>query len=101
MKILIVHNSYQQPGGEDVVFEQECQLLGRAGHTVITYRRSNWEVSDYSGLRRLELVGRAIWARDVRQQFARLLDQEKPDLVHVHNTFVMVAPSIFSSCRDA
>jgi glycosyltransferase involved in cell wall biosynthesis len=101
MKILLVHNSYQQPGGEDVVFEQERRLLERAGHTVIAYCRSNWEVTAYSGLRRLQLAGRTIWARDVRQKFARLLDQEKPDLVHVHNTFVMVSPSIFSACRDA
>src|ERR1039457_6533790 len=101
MKILLVHNSYQQPGGEDVVFEQERRLLELAGHTVITYRRSNWEVNAYSGLRRFELVGRTIWARDVRRQFAQLLDQEKPDLVHVHNTFIMVSPSIFSACRDA
>jgi glycosyltransferase involved in cell wall biosynthesis len=101
MKVLLVHNSYQQPGGEDIVFEQERRLLERAGHNVITYCRSNWEVSDYSGLRRLELAGRTIWSRDVREQFARLLDQENPDLVHVHNTFVMVSPSIFSACRDA
>ncbi len=31
MKILLVHNQYQWPGGEDVVFEQERQLLSRAG----------------------------------------------------------------------
>jgi glycosyltransferase involved in cell wall biosynthesis len=101
MKILLAHNSYQQPGGEDVVFEQECQLLERAGHTVIAYRRSNWEIAAYSGLRQLELVGKAVWATDTQQQFARLLDREKPDLVHVHNTFVMLSPSIFSACREA
>jgi glycosyltransferase involved in cell wall biosynthesis len=101
VKILLVHNSYQQSGGEDAVFEQERRLLELNGHIVITYERSNWEVNSYSGLRRVELVGRAIWAKDVRQQFARLLDQEKPDLVHVHNIFVMISPSIFSACRDA
>jgi glycosyltransferase involved in cell wall biosynthesis len=101
MKIVIVHNSYQQPGGEDVVFEQESKMLENAGHRVIAYRRSNWEVEAYPRLRRLELAGRAVWSPDTKQQFARLLDQEKPDLVHVHNTFVMVSPSIFSACREA
>jgi len=101
MKILLVHNSYQQPGGEDIVFEQERQLLELAGHIVITYCRSNWEVAEYSGLKQIELLGRTIWSRDVRQSFARLLDREKPDLVHVHNTFVMISPSIFSACREA
>jgi glycosyltransferase involved in cell wall biosynthesis len=101
MKILIVHNSYQQPGGEDVVFKQEHQLLALAGHEVVTYQRSNWEVAEYSGLRRIELLTKTIWATDTKHKFARLLDQEKPDLVHVHNTFVMVSPAIFSACSEA
>jgi glycosyltransferase involved in cell wall biosynthesis len=98
MKILIVHNSYQRPGGEDVVFEQESRLLERTGHTVIAYRRSNWEVDAYSGL---SLVRNTIWSQDTRKEFVGLLEREKPDLVHVHNTFVMVSPSIFSACREA
>ena len=56
MKILLVHNSYQQPGGEDIVFDQERQMLERAGHIVITYRRSNSEVAAYSGLEQLALA---------------------------------------------
>ena len=101
MKILLVHNSYQQPGGEDIVFDQERRMLERAGHTVIAYRRSNSEVAAFSGLRQLKLIERTVWATDTRQQFSRLLDQEKPNLVHVHNTFVMVSPSIFSVCQEA
>jgi glycosyltransferase involved in cell wall biosynthesis len=101
MKILLVHNFYQQPGGEDVVFEQERRLLERAGHTVIAYCRSNQEVEGYRGSRRLQLALRVVWAEDTRKDFVRLLRQEKPELVHVHNTFVMVSPSIFSACRDA
>ena len=101
MKILLVHNSYQQPGGEDVVFEQESQLLRRAGHQVLVYTRSNSEVSRYSGLMQVQLALRTIWATDTRREFVRLLEQEKPELVHVHNTFVMISPSIFSACREA
>src|ERR1039458_1214702 len=98
MKILLVHNSYQQPGGEDVVFEQEGRLLQRAGHTVITYGRSNWEVDGYSGWKRPQLVKQTVWNTDTQREFARLLKQHKPDLVHVHNTFVMISPSIYSAC---
>jgi glycosyltransferase involved in cell wall biosynthesis len=100
MKILLVHNSYQQPGGEDVVFEQERRLLERAGHRVGAYRRSNWEVGDYSGLRQLDLARNTIWSGDTRKRFHSLLLEEKPDLVHVHNTFVMVSPSIYSICHE-
>jgi glycosyltransferase involved in cell wall biosynthesis len=101
MKILLVHNSYQQPGGEDVVFSQERQLLERAGHHVVTYCRSNWEIAVYSPLKRLALVGRMTWARDTRREIASLLHRQKPDLVHVHNTFLMVSPSVYSACKEA
>ena len=101
MKILLVHNAYQQPGGEDAVFNQERQLLERAGHQVLTYCRSNWEIAGYSALKRLALVGRMTWATDSQREIASLLHKQKPDLVHVHNTFLMVSPSIYSACKEA
>jgi glycosyltransferase involved in cell wall biosynthesis len=101
LKILIVHNAYQQPGGEDVAFSQEQQMLERAGQQVVVYRRSNWEVEAYRGIRRISLAKRTIWASDTRQEFAQLLSREKPDVVHVHNTFVMISPSIYSACYEA
>jgi glycosyltransferase involved in cell wall biosynthesis len=101
VKIVLVHNTYQQPGGEDVIFEQECEMLRKAGHQVLTYCRSNWEVDEYRGIRRVMLAQRAVWATESRNDFVRLLKQEKPDLVHVHNTFVMISPSIYSACAEA
>lgn len=101
VKIMIVHNRYQQPGGEDVVFAQECELLTRAGHEVVAYCRSNWEVKSYSGVKRLALARRAIWAEDRRRDFVELLRMQKPDLIHVHNTFIMISPSIYAACHEA
>ncbi len=101
VKIMIVHNSYQQPGGEDVVFSQERELLTRAGHEVVAYCRSNWEVKSYSGVKRLALARRAIWAEDTRRDFVELLRMQKPDLIHVHNTLVMISPSIYAACSEA
>jgi glycosyltransferase involved in cell wall biosynthesis len=100
MKILLVHNSYQQAGGEDVVFEQEKKALLRAGHSVVTYERSNHEVDELSTWQRAMLLKRIVWASDTRHEFAQLLARENPDVVHVHNTFVMISPSIYSACRD-
>ena len=45
MTILIVHNHYQQSGGEDQVFEAECAMLEAAGHTVIRYEKHNNEIT--------------------------------------------------------
>jgi glycosyltransferase involved in cell wall biosynthesis len=101
MKILLVHNSYQQPGGEDVVFNQERQLLERTGHEVVTYCRSNTEIDGHSALGQLGLVKRSVWATDTRGQVADLIRREKPELAHVHNTFLMVSPSVYTACKEA
>jgi glycosyltransferase involved in cell wall biosynthesis len=101
MKILLVHNRYQIAGGEEVVFEQERQLLERAGHQVLTYCRTNFEADTYTGLRRLNLVKNIAWSSDTKQELARLLHDEKPQIVHVHNTFMMMSPSVFAACREA
>jgi glycosyltransferase involved in cell wall biosynthesis len=100
MKVLIVHNAYQQPGGEDVVFEQERRMLEREGHQVLIYHRTNDEIKQYSALRQLSLIPRTVWDSNSRREFSSLLAKERPDLVHVHNTFVMISPSIFSACAD-
>ena len=101
MKILIVHNRYKQPGGEDIAFEQECQLLQRSGHEVQTYCRSNWETDSYYGVKQLALVQRTIWARDTYREFGELLRRQRPALVHVHNVWYMISPSIYAACRKA
>ena len=38
--ILIVHNYYQIPGGEDTVVENEKRMLEEHGHKVILYTRN-------------------------------------------------------------
>jgi hypothetical protein len=100
MKIVLVHNFYRQTGGEDVVFESEKHLLEQAGHRVIPYVRSNTELADDSVLHRIGIAGAMIWSHESRRRFASLLDAERPDLVHVHNTFMVISPSIYSACSE-
>jgi hypothetical protein len=45
LRILVVHNYYQQPGGEDVVVRLESELLRARGHEVIKYERHNDELN--------------------------------------------------------
>jgi glycosyltransferase involved in cell wall biosynthesis len=100
MRILIVHNAYQEAGGEDVVFEQERRLLSRNGHHVVTYERSNHELDAYSNLQRVRMLRQIISADDSKCEIREILRTEKPDLAHVHNTFMMVSPSVFEVCRE-
>jgi glycosyltransferase involved in cell wall biosynthesis len=101
MKIVLVHCHYQQAGGENVVFQQERQMLERSGNQVIVFDRTNREVDSYGGVKRLILAQKAIWNDEARRSFAELLRTEKPDVVHVHNTWLMISPSIYTACREA
>jgi glycosyltransferase involved in cell wall biosynthesis len=100
MKILLVYNTYQEPGGELVVFGKERHLLEEAGHEVFEYRRHNDEIKQYSTIKRLSLIGRTVWASDSHRDFTTLLQEKRPDIVHVHNTFPLISPSIFWACRS-
>jgi glycosyltransferase involved in cell wall biosynthesis len=101
MKILLVHNLYQHRGGEETVFEQEKTLLERAGHQVQTYCRNNAEAEQYSGFAKLRLAGQTVWSDRTFREVSELLRRERFDVVHVHNTFVMISPSVYWACDAA
>jgi glycosyltransferase involved in cell wall biosynthesis len=101
VKILLVHNKYQQPGGEDVVFEQERKLLAGAGHEVVTYCRTNDDVKDSSLLQRISLVKNTVHSQTSRNQVAEILQKKRFDVAHIHNTFMVISPAIYSACKDA
>jgi glycosyltransferase involved in cell wall biosynthesis len=100
MKILAVHNSYQQPGGEDAVFAGETQLLEDHGHTVVAYRRSNHELETMSAMQRLVMPKQMIHSDRSKREIQKLLRDERPDIVHVHNTFMMISPSVYETCQE-
>lgn len=95
MRIALVHNYYQQPGGEDTVFETERALLERAGHRVGVYTRRNDEISRYSVWQKLGLLKRTVWADDSARAIGAFLQNERPEVVHFHNTFPLVSPAAY------
>ena len=97
MKILSVHNSYQQPGGEDQVFAQEAELLRAHGHQVFLYRVSNDQIN---GANPLVLFGATIWNRQTHQELRTLLQRERPNIVHVHNTFPVISPAAYYAANE-
>jgi glycosyltransferase involved in cell wall biosynthesis len=100
MKILVVHNSYQQPGGEDAVFAGEIRLLEDHGHKVVAYRRSNHELETMSVMQRLVMPKEMIYSDSSKREIQKLLRDERPDIVHVHNTFMMISPSVYETCQE-
>lgn len=93
--VLIVHNYYQIPGGEDTVVANEKRLLEEHGHRVYLYTRNNSEINQLSWLRKLCLPFTTIYnprtARDIR----RIIQKEGIDIVHVHNTLNLISPAVY------
>lgn len=88
--VLLVHNAYREPGGEDAVFEEEAALLEARGHEVLRYRAHNDSVA---GMGRAALVAGTFWNRAVYREIGALVRRHRPAVVHFHNTFPLVSPA--------
>jgi glycosyltransferase involved in cell wall biosynthesis len=97
MKILLVHNFYQLPGGEDQVFAQEAELLRARGHQVLVYQASNDQVK---GQNLLVTAANTVWNQRTHRELRELMRREKPDIVHVHNTFQVISPAIYYAANE-
>lgn len=98
MRVLVVHNYYQQAGGEDAVVSAETALLRRHGHEVVEYTEHNREIDHMA---RLGVASRAIWSRPSRQRLRGMLEDKAFDVAHFHNTFPLVSPSAYYACQGA
>ena len=101
VKILVVHNEYQQRGGEDAVVEAETQLLAENGHTVVRYMRKNKELQDRPGLLSLKTGIETVWASRSYREVTSVLAKEKPDAAHFHNTQPLISPAAYYACAEA
>ncbi len=98
LKVLVVHDRYTQPGGEDEVVAAETAMLRRHGHEVVEYTEDNRRARSMS---RLRLAVRTIWSAESQRAIAGIVRRERPDVAHFHNTFPLVSPSAYYACREA
>ncbi|MBL7114469.1 MAG: glycosyltransferase [Kiritimatiellae bacterium] len=97
MRILICHNSYQNPGGEDSAFDAELTLLEKSGHSVVSYVCSNDDIGSRGGLR---AALAAIWNPRTYKEVCRLIDEHQPDILHCHNLQFVLSPSLYWAARS-
>jgi glycosyltransferase involved in cell wall biosynthesis len=101
MRCLLVHNYYQNAGGEDEVFRNEAELLRSNGHQVFEYVRRNDEIRDYGLWDKLAMSFRTAWAHKTTRQLRTILAEKKPQVAHLHNTFPLVSPTAYYACATA
>lgn len=99
-KILIVHNYYQIPGGEDTVVANEKKMLEDNGHQVLLYSRDNSEIKSFSFLRKLMLPITTIFNPRTYRDIRKIIREEDVDIVHVHNTLNLISPAVYYAARS-
>lgn len=97
MNVALVHNFYQQSGGEDQVFAAECALLESKGHAVSRFTVQNRDIGDMS---RLTLARKTIWNNEQYRELRSHFRKSRPAVVHVHNTLPLISPAVYFAARS-
>tara|TARA_B110000211_G_scaffold104245_1_gene121355 strand:+ start:1739 stop:2869 length:1131 start_codon:yes stop_codon:yes gene_type:complete len=95
MRICQIHNEYLYKGGEDNVVQAEKKLLEKNGHNVFQIVRKNYEeirsIKDkFETLNNLAYSKKSLKILD-----NYFLQNQLPDIVHIHNIFPLWTYSIF------
>jgi len=98
LEILQVHNYYQQAGGEDKVVQNEKELLEKYGHSVWQFMKHNDCINNFQ--KKLEVFLTTHYSHKTKREFEQFLKKNRPDIVHVHNFFPLITPSIFDVCSS-
>lgn len=97
MKILMLHNFYSEPGGEEKGFYSDCELFRSHNVDVITYSQHN----EHQQNNKFKTVARCVWSAADYSHILKLIKHEKPDIMHVHNDFPLLSPSIYHAAFRA
>jgi len=98
MKILLVHNRYRIPGGEDTVVQAEQSMLEEHGHEVALLESDNADI--HGGLDQLRTGIGTVYSRDGKRRVAAEIDRFRPDVMHVHNFILLFSPAVYFAARE-
>ena len=95
MRILVAHNFYRSdaPSGENKIVRAEVDLLRDGGVEVVELFTDSDRIP--SGVRGMvQAAPGPVYAREGVRRFTGLLDEHRPDVVHVHNVFPLISPYV-------
>ncbi|MFD1251782.1 2-deoxystreptamine N-acetyl-D-glucosaminyltransferase [Devosia equisanguinis] len=98
MRVLVLHNSYRNQGGEDLAVAGEVDIMRKAGMDVRLETVSNRGISSPVEQARLFLTvandpKRKIWVQG-------LCDDYRPDIVHIHNFFPLLTTAVHEGAAE-
>ena len=100
MKILMAHNYYRSPGGEDAAFKSECELLSHFGEEVFLYERDNSELENLSNFEKFKHLYSLGFSKRTYYEIRALIKKNRPVVAHFHNIFYFITPAAYFACKD-
>lgn len=97
MRVLLAHNFYgsSAPSGENQVFEIERALLQSRGHEVADFTRHSDQIRGQGAWGAIKGAAATPWNPWSARAIRNAVGSFRPDVVHVHNTFPLISPSVF------
>lgn len=110
-----VTSYYYRRGGAEAVMLDQNELLESRGWTIVPFAmeyEKNFDTpydeyfveeidfaSDYTPAEKVRKVVKSVYSLEARQQIGRLIDKVRPDIVHAHNVYHHLTPSIFGAVQ--
>jgi glycosyltransferase involved in cell wall biosynthesis len=99
MRIVMIHNRYQQSGGEDHVLRAETALLRARGHEVEVVEENNDAIVRWTTATKAAFE--CVYSFSSARGAGKLIDRFRPDVAHIHNFFPRLSPSVHYAYRQA
>lgn len=115
MNILLINHTHFYRGGAHTVYFKTAELLGKHGHKVIFFSMHHpdnlpSEFSEYfmphidwnvhhSHISKVKTAGTLLYSFEARKRLSMLLDKYPVDLVHMHNIYHTLSPSILHTLK--
>ena len=99
MRIFLLHNRYQFAGGEDAVVRSEASMLRGYGHDVEVLEVNNDSI--HGPRAKAGAALHSFYSQASYQATRRALSCFRPDVVHIHNWFPVLSPSVFFACEHS
>lgn len=97
MRVLQIHTRYREGGGEDAVVDAEAGELRQSGHEVRQVSANNPTGAPQAAA---ALVF-APWNPMMVARLRRAIDDFRPDVAHVHNTWFAMSPAVIGALKGA
>jgi len=116
MKVLLANKYFYPKGGAETVFLQERDFLLSAGVDVVDFsmRHENNLPSDFAGsfvkrrdykdnnssvFSKISAAVSLMHSREAVKNITRLIEKEQPDILHCHNIYHQLTPSIIRAAK--